>query len=321
MKKVTGKIVACVAAISIMIGVLCSCAPFYSRAGEMMRNITEVRDRAEERAASAMEGVGDVTELAIDRGTAAAERAFEEIGDALEWSDATGWAEADDTMKQYEPFGITYDEVNGENWYNGKPLAGLYDAGYNTVTNSSNASIGSFVVIERDRTGKITGAYETDKENFKELAHIDIFENGEKGAREMGYDYVREDAGVKGLDRAAFTKLENELRVKYRNQNVFVECKDYVFCFSKEDMLSISSCCYMDTSSYAARVSIDYQQNEGIDLNLFDNDKTDEIIMDTLRADGSSGQSIEKVSDAIREAVSKAYGIDWKYVYVDVMTV
>ncbi|WP_066644296.1 hypothetical protein [Christensenella timonensis] len=310
MKKVPGKIVACVAAISIMIGVLCSCAPFYSRAGEMIRSITQVGERAHTKSVTVGEAVGDAAEEAVDRGMSAAEYALEEIGNIME---------PDDGMKQYESVGITYDEVNGEYWYNGKPLAGMYDREHNTITNSAYADIGAFVIVARDRTGNLIGAYETDKEDFKTLAHIDVIENAEQGAREMGYGYVREDKSVKGLDRKAFTRLENELRVKYRNQDVFVECADYVFCFSKEDTLSISSRCYMDTSPYAVRVCIDYQQNEATDLDLFDVDKTDQIIMDGLRADGSSGQSIDAVRDAIRDAVAKAYGIDWKYVIVDVM--
>lgn len=311
MKKVTGKIVACVAAIAVMAGILCSCALLYNRVGEMIRSVASIREHAKHEIT--VEEAGNLLSEAVNIGEAAAEEVYAEVSDELRL--------ARDTMKEYESVGITYDEVNGENWYGGKPLAGMYDAGCNTITNSAYTDIGAFVIIERDRAGNITGAYETDKENFKKLAHIDRIENAEQGAREMGYDYMREDKSVKGLDRKAFTRLENELRVKYRNQNVFVECTDYVFCFSKEDTLPISSRCYMDTSPYAARVCIDYQQDDKIDLNLFDIDKTDQIIMDGLRADGSSGQSIEEVSDAIRKAVANAYGIDWKYVIVDVMAV
>ena len=46
MKKVTGKIVACVAAIAVMAGILCSCAPLYNRVGEMIRSVARVREHA-----------------------------------------------------------------------------------------------------------------------------------------------------------------------------------------------------------------------------------------------------------------------------------
>ncbi len=318
MKKVSGKIVACVAAISIMGGVLCSCAPFYSRAGEMIRSIAQIRDEVQEQTANVVEGVGDITELAIDSGNGFAERVMEEIDRGFGYSSDAEWT--DDGMRQYKPVGVIYEEANGEYWYHDKPLAGLYDAGYNTMTSSVNADIGAFVIIERDEKGEITGAYETDKETFQQQANIDLFENGEYGAQEMGYDYVREEVSVKGLDAAAFIRLENELRNQYRNQNVFVECKDYVFCFSKEDKLAISSCCYVDAIPYAARVYVDYQQDKEIDLNIFDMEKTDGIVMEELNVNGRK-QDENALKDQIRDAVANAYGINWKYVIVDVIVV
>ncbi len=305
------KVTVCSVALVLVVAVLCGCAPMLGRVGDMI--------------ASAREAGREVrAEIVADRDeweNEVAAQVESSVEEAEEWfanAKIEDWW-ADESMGIYAPYGVSYDEANGEYWFNGKPIAGLCDRGYNTVTNSSYVDIGAFVVIERDRQGNITGAYETDKESFKELAHIDSMENSERGAREMGYDYVREEFSVAGLDRAAFTKLENELRTKYRNQDVFVEGKDYVFCFSKEDRISISSGCYVDISPYAARVYIDYQQDGTLDLNQFDNDKTDQIVMDMLKVNCSSAE--EETKDAIREAVANTYGINWKYVIVEIMHV
>ena len=45
MKKVTGKIVACVAAIAVMAGILCSCAPLYNRVGAVSYTHLDVYKR------------------------------------------------------------------------------------------------------------------------------------------------------------------------------------------------------------------------------------------------------------------------------------
>lgn len=284
MKKM--KVVAIVSAAAVTAGVLCGCAPL-GRLGQIVGS-------------AAREARAEVREQIEQDGR---ERFPEEY---YNMTSAYGSAEAAvDDFAEYAPFGLTFEEANGQNWFGDKPLAGLYDAGYNTVTIGTYADIGAFVVVNRE-AGNIVGIYETDKETFSRLSGIDGIGSPKKAAEENGLSFYREDKTIKGLDQAAFAKLENELRMKYKNEKAFVECNDYVFSFYKGDLLRISSACATDLSEYVITVYFDYCSAEKIDLNIFERDKTDQIVMQAMNE--SNGSKTE-LDTAVKKAVAQAYGI------------
>lgn len=296
MKKI--KVMAAGFAAAVAVGVLCGCAPIYGRVGQLFDSMREVRTEAEERHGEWPEEA----DLAGDYFGTMAEAAYGES----EW--------AGNSLPEYEKYGITYDEVTGNNWFGEKPLAGMYDAGHNTVTIGAYADIGAYVIVERDAAGSIARIYETDQETFKALSGIDGLYSPKETAEAMGYSFHREDRSVKGLDKDAFARLENELRMKYRNENAMVECRDDVFYFGREDLFSISSFCSSDVNRYGARAYIDYHSGD-MDLNLFDAGKTDQVILRVLKEETGSKKDVGR---AVKEAVAKTYGIEEKYILIDI---
>lgn len=295
------KVVALGAVAALAVGVLCGCAPVFGRVGQIFHSIREeVRDEARQEGEKFRDRQG--------------ESAAEEFGAMMELVYGDGKKDGD-YLLEYEPYGVSYDEVSEVGWFNGKPLAGMYDAGYNTVTSGAYADIGAFVIVDRDEAGNVVGVYETDKETYQRLSGIDGIGSPKQAAEENGFSFCKEDKNIKGLDQAAFTKLENELRMKYKNENVHVECNDYVFSFYKGDLLTISSTCATDRNSVTAKAYVDYNSTpDGFDINIFDSGKTDEIIMKILNENGGEEDEIDQ---ALTEAIAQAYGVDEKYILIE----
>lgn len=296
MKKI--KMIAASAAAAIAVGVLCGCAPLYGRIGQMFDSLRSAREEAR-----AEQGVYE------DRWE---EAAAGEFGSMMEAVYGDGQKDGN-YLLEYEPYGVSYDEVSEVGWFNGKPLAGIYDAGYNTVTSGAYADIGAFIIVDRE-AGSIARIYEADKETFQRLSGLDGIGSPKQDVEENGFSFYKEDKNIKGLDQAAFTKLENELRMKYKNENALVECNDYVFSFYKEDILPISSFCASSMNRYGARAYIDYHSGD-VDLNLFDTEKTDGIVQQVLEEASGSKRDLGK---AVKEEIAKIYQIDEKNILIDV---
>lgn len=151
-KSRTIKMIAIVAAGMLAAGVLCGCAPFNGKAGEMLRAVTSVNQNKHAEESGTEQEKGEAEKFAI--GNADSE-------------DSGGWNGEEKLMKRYEPFGVILHKKDGNDWINGKPLARLRDKGHNTVTNGEFIENGAFALVERDADGKIAHVYENDRESFE----------------------------------------------------------------------------------------------------------------------------------------------------------
>ncbi|MEA4854667.1 MAG: hypothetical protein VB082_10415 [Christensenella sp.] len=225
MKKILVKIVACTAVIALGIGILGGCAQIYGKAGKMMQDITDISERAVEKGSILAEKAIDTLNKALDTGASAAETALDDIDEFLE--------KADNSLKEYEPFGVSYSEANRMYWYQGKPVAGLYDEGHHTMVNGFYGDIGIFVIAERDSAGALTGVREISKKEFVQAVGVDEIDNAKEAAKRMEYDFAKEDISVAELGAKEFEKLKESLRAAHNGENIVIECNDYVFWFHR----------------------------------------------------------------------------------------
>lgn len=86
------KMIAIIAAGMLAAGVLCSCAPFNGKAGEMLKAVTSVNQNKRAEESGTEQEKGEAEEFAT--GNADAE-------------DSGGWNGEEELMKRYEPFGVT----------------------------------------------------------------------------------------------------------------------------------------------------------------------------------------------------------------------
>ena len=299
------KTAAAAAAGLFVAGVLCSCAPLYGKVGEMMESAAglgreKVAETREERNVGQWP-FGGTRETAV----------------AYSGPEDGEWDDEQDDMKPYEPFGVTLNESDGNYWFNGKPLAGLRDEGYNTMTCGIFAEVGAFVFVERNGNGNITRAYETDLKSFEDACGMTGLETStEQRAEEMGYAFHRENGTVKDMDRKEFSVFETKLHAKYRNENAVVQVDDYVFWFDKNDQMELSSFCASSASRYGAKVYADYAIADEIDISRLDDEKTDQVIFDVLKANPESDKP--GIGRQIKKAIAQAYGISENYITVEV---
>lgn len=301
------KTVAAAAAAVIVVGVLCSCSPFYGKVGEMMESVASVgREKAEEIRAgrdAEYEGVTEIAEAAADSGE------YDE-----QWER--------ELMKSYEPFGVTYHEASGDYWFNGKPLAGIRDAGYNTMTNGIFIGIGAYVIVERDEKEGITRIYETDANGFADASGMtvgtadDLGTSMEQRAEEWGYAFHKERGSVKDMSREEFAAFEAKLHAKYRNEDAIVEVDDYAFWFEKDELMNLSSFCGSSANRYGAKVYADYAAADEMDISTLDDEKTDGIIFDVLKS--NQGATAKEIEDKVKKAIADEYGISEAYLIVKV---
>lgn len=306
-KSKTVKTVAAALAGTLVAGVvLCSCAPFYGRVGEIIESVTDVgREKIEEaREEYAVGGrpLGETGETIVAYANA---------------EDGGAWGTEEDYMKPYEAFGVILNESDGNYWFNGKPLAGLCDEGYNTMASGIFAEVGAFVLVERDGNGNIMRVYETDIKGFENacgMAGLEI--STEQRAKEMGYAFHRESGTVKDMDNKEFAAFEAKLHAKYRNENAVVQVDDYVFWFEKNELMELSSFCASSASRYGAKVYADYAIVDEMDLSQLDDEKTDQVIFDVLKANPKGDQT--EVGRQIKKAIAQAYRISETYITVEV---
>ena len=90
-KSRTIKMIAIVAAGMLAAGVLCGCAPFNGKAGEMLRAVTSVNQNKRAEESGTEQEKGEAEKFAI--GNADSE-------------DSGGWNGEEKLMKRYEPFGV-----------------------------------------------------------------------------------------------------------------------------------------------------------------------------------------------------------------------
>ena len=294
------KTVAAAAAGVIVVSALCSCAPLYGKIGEMMAAAVSV---GREKIAEAREE----------------NNICEEPGIAVAYGGAEGsvWDGEEDDMKPYEPFGVTLKERDGNYWFHGKPLAGLRDEGYNTVTNGIFAEVGAFVLVERDENGNITRVYETDIKGFEDASGMTgLGISTEQRAKEMGYAFHRESGTVKDMDDKEFAAFEAKLHAKYRDEDAVVQVNDYVFWFDKNELMDLSSFCASRANRYGAKVYADYAIADEMDLSQLDDEKTDQVIFDVLKENPEGNKA--EIGKQIKKAIAQAYGINETYITVEV---
>ena len=115
------------------------------------------------------------------------------------------------------------------------------------------------------------------------------------------------------MDRKEFSVFETKLHAKYRNENAVVQVDDYVFWFDKTDQMELSSFCASSASRYGAKVYADYAIADEIDISRLDDEKTDQVIFDVLKANpraispGSAGRS-RKLSHRRMGSAKPYYG-------------
>ena len=291
-KKKSLKVIVCILVVTLSVGILCSCAPMYSRVGELMQSAVEVKDRV----------VQEVTEHS---GEWRNEIHLGNTQSAIAEAAMNGWMDEESWLEKYGAYGLSYDEQTGTWWYDGKPLAALYDESDSIWTNGFYSEIGVLLIAERDANGNIAA-----------LTPVTAHESSEERAEELGFTFYKEDRNVKGMDKKGFVALENELKAKYRNEDAVVQLNDYVFLFDKDEELRLSAFCSSGANRYGVKVSADCAIADEMDITQLDEEKTEKIIFDVLNARQQKNE--REVTDEIAKAVAGAYGVSEKYIQVDV---
>lgn len=306
-KKKSLKVIICILVITLSVGILCSCAPMYSRVGELIQSAAEVKDRVAQ----------EVTEHSDEwRNEIHLGNTQSAIAEAAE-SAMNGWMDEESWLEKYGAYGLSYDDQTGTWWYDGKPLAALYDESDSIWTNGFYSEIGVLLIAERDANGNIAALTPVTAQEFEQISGVaGMDESGEQRAEELGLAFYKQDRNVKGLDKKGFVALENELKAKYRNEDAVVQLNDYVFLFDKDEELRLSAFCSSGANRYGVKVSADCAIADEMDITQLDEEKTEKIIFDVLNARQQKNE--REVKDEIAKAVAGAYGISEKYIQVDV---
>lgn len=225
-----------------------------------------------------------------------------------------------DDMKQYEQYGVQYEEANGLYWYNGKPVGAFYDEDNMTFVQGDYFAKGTRLVVNRDEKKNITGISEADIETMKELTGLDNSSNNpEDTAKEDGLKYYREDITVHGMSGEELAAVENSLHAKYRKQNALIELNDYIIRLDKDALMNLSAFCSSSPGKYGLRVYADYNIADEIDIAAFDTKKTEDAIFSVLRSKAHEDKK-ELIAD-IKAAVAQAYGISDKNLLVEAVEI
>jgi len=86
-----------------------------------------------------------------------------------------------------------------------------------------------------------------------------------------------------------------------------------VFWFDKNELMDLSSFC---ASRYGAKVYADYAIADEMDISQLDDEKTDQIIFDALKANPKGDKT--GIGEQIKKAIAETYGISEKYITVEV---
>ncbi len=213
----------------------------------------------------------------------------------------------EDSLKIYEPYGLELDGATQEWYFGAKPIAGINDPGSMTVTNGYLKGVGAYILVERDANGNITGLKEVSIEEFAKAAGLADNTTIEQDVAKNGAKLYKENITVKGMSEEQLYKTERSLMVKYRGQNVLVQCNDYAFSFDADERLRLSSFCSSDKNPIGVGVSAGLDIADEMDLDRLDIKKVDELLLDMLK--NNAYNDIESVEAAAKNLVAQHYGI------------